>query len=506
MPKKLNKSELDVKGVQMPHNLEAEQALLGCMLLDPEIQMDCISKLQENDFFVSSHQYIFEAMVEINRQNSAIDIVTLLDMLEKSGTIESAGGVDYITKLTEVIPSSANYNLYLSIVTRDGLLRRIIKGSAEIISTAQVAQDDREALAFAEKTVFDLSSTRDSTEMAKISSVIPEVVNKFDKISKDKNAFRGLSTGFKRLDYITNGLHETDFILIAARPSVGKTSFAMNIVENIATTQDKVCAVFSLEMGREQLTQRMLCSVAEVSMESALKGNLTKQEWLRLARAREKLSKAKIFIDDSTLITPAEMLSKCRRLKRRHGLDLVMIDYIQLMTGGNKNADNRQQEVSEISRSLKVLAKEMKVPVLALSQLSRGIETRTDQTPQLSDIRESGAIEQDADIVMFISRKKEIKDENDNPNIAEISISKHRNGPTGTIKLFFKGECTKFMNLEDNPQTEETPQEEKAELNEIAPNSPENERVSDFEQVGFEEDKEYDNEDYSDDTDGEIFG
>ena len=226
-----------------------------------------------------------------------------------------------------------------------------------------------------------------------------------------------------------------------------------------------------------------------------------------IAKAREILSNCKIYIDDSAMITPQQVLSKCRRLKRRHGLDLVMIDYIQLMTGGNKNADNRQQEVSEISRSLKVLAKEMKVPVLALSQLSRGIETRTDQTPQLSDIRESGAIEQDADIVMFISRKKEIKDENDNPNIAEISISKHRNGPTGTIKLFFKGECTKFMNLEDNQQTEETPQEEKAELNEITPNSPENERVSDFEQVGFEdEDKEYDNEDYSDDTDGEIFG
>jgi len=515
MAKNKAKLEIDVKGVDMPHNLEAEQALLGCMLLDPEIQIDCISKLEESDFFVPSHKYIFEAMVEISKQNMAIDFIGLSDKLEKTGNLANVGGVEYLIELTSIMPSSANYNLYLSIVTRDGLLRRIIKGSAEVIKNSQVAQDDRDALAFAEKTIFDLSSTRDSTEMAKISSVIPEVINKFDKISKDRNAFHGLSTGFKHLDYITNGLHETDFILIAARPSVGKTSFAMNIVENIATMQDKVCAVFSLEMGREQLTQRMLCSIAEVSMESALKGNLTKEEWLKIASAREKLSKAKIFIDDSTLITPAEMLSKCRRLKRRHGLDLVMIDYIQLMTGSGRNSESRQQEVSDISRSLKILAKEMKVPVLALSQLSRGIETREDKTPQLSDIRESGAIEQDADIVMFISREKQVKDENSNPNVADIFIAKHRNGPTGNIKLFFKSECTKFKNWEETNKTEENAETTEAKLTEINASGestvPFDENTStavkeNTETYTDEEDAEYDNESYSSDNpDDEIF-
>ena len=452
---KKNRYEVDVKNVNMPHNLEAEQAILGCIMLDSEIQLDVMSKLTSADFFVDSHKYIYEAMEDIAKNNNTIDYLTVLDKLEKDGNLDSAGGIDYLTNLTSILPSSANYMQYLEIVTRDGAMRRLIKGSSEIILRTQTTQDKQEAISFAEKTVFDLSSSVDSSEMVKINSVLPEVLNKLDLVSKDKNALRGVSSGFKRLDYMLNGLHETDFILIAARPAMGKTSFAMNIVENVATLSNKVCAVFSLEMGREQLTQRMLCSLAEVSMEDAIKGNLSKDQWFKIAAAREKLSKAKIFINDSTLITPTEMLSKCRRIKKKYGLDLVMIDYIQLMSsGGSKTADNRQQEVSEISRSLKILAKELRVPVIALSQLSRSVESRADHRPQLSDIRESGAIEQDADIVMFIHRPDYYQNQADeskqpaHPNISEIIVAKHRNGPTGTVELFFKSECTKFLNVE----------------------------------------------------------
>ncbi len=454
--KNLSKHEINIKDVTMPHNLEAEQALLGCLMLDSEIQIDVLSKLLVSDFYVASHKTIFEAMLEINNNNVPIDFVTLTDKLEADGNLDSAGGIEYLTNLTGIIPSSANYQHYLDIVTRDGALRRLIKGSSEVILRAQNSQDKQEALSFAEKTVFDLSSSVSTSDMVRINTVLPEVLNKFDLVSKDKNALRGISSGFKRLDFMLNGLHKTDFILIAARPAMGKTSFAMNIIENVATQSNKVCAVFSLEMGKEQLTQRMLCSLAEVSMEDAVKGNLSKDQWFKIAAAREKLSKAKIFINDSTLITPTEILSHCRRIKKKHGLDIVMIDYIQLMSSGSsKTADNRQQEVSEISRSLKILAKELQVPVLALSQLSRSVESRSDHRPQLSDIRESGAIEQDADIVMFIHRPDYYQTQGSeanttvNPNVAEIIVAKHRNGPTGMVKLFFKNECTKFMNIEE---------------------------------------------------------
>ena len=328
---------------------------------------------------------------------------------------------------------------------RDSMLRKLIRGSAEIIGECQTSQDQALSLAFAEKTIYDISNTADTSEMVKIGSVIPDVMTKFDELSKDQSVYRGTKTMFKGLDNLLNGVHNSDLMILAARPAVGKTSFAMNIVENIAM-QGKTCAVFSLEMGKEQLVQRMMCSVAGVSMEN-------KTEWLKIAKARELLSNAKIFIDDSAMITPQQVLSKCRRLKAKHGLDLVMVDYVQLMTP-DKKSDNRQQEITEISRNLKILAKEVNVPVLALSQLSRAVETRKGR-PQLSDLRESGAIEQDADIVMFIHRpdrnatEKEIAEGKVQKNVAEIIIEKHRNGPTGLVKLYFKGECTKFLNLNE---------------------------------------------------------
>ena len=438
----------------MPHSLEAEQALLGCLLLDTRIQVEVAAFLKEEDFYAESHKYIFSAMESIIKKNQPVDLVTLTDALEKQGALEQAGGITYIAELTNVMPSSANYQRYLDIVTRDSLLRKLIKGSAEIIGECKTSVDKATALSFAEKTVYDISNEADTSEMVKIGSVIPDVMSKFDELTNDKSSLKGIKTGYKGLDNLINGLHNSDLMILAARPAVGKTSFAMNIVENVAM-QGYSCAVFSLEMGKEQLTERILCSVAGVSMENAKKGKMNKTEWLKIAKAREKLSNAKIFIDDSAVIRPRELISKCRRLKSRFGLDFVMVDYMQLMTPDKtRSSDSRQNEITEISRSLKILAKELNVPVLALSQLSRAVETRKGR-PQLSDLRESGAIEQDADIVMFIHRpdksatEKEIAEGKVQKNVAEILIEKHRSGPTGMVKLYFKGECTKFLNLNE---------------------------------------------------------
>ena len=448
------KKEISKKGItEMPHNIEAEQALLCCILLDTRIQIEIGANLKESDFYSEAHKNIFHAMLDIIKRNQPVDMVTLTDTLEKMGTLNDAGGITYITQLTNVIPSSANYQRYLSIVSRDSMLRKLMAGAVDIIGECQTSQDEISALSFAEKTVFDISNTADTREMVKIDKVLPDVMIKFDELSKDKSKFKGIKTQFKGIDNILNGVHNSDLMILAARPAVGKTSFAMNIIENIAL-QGHTCAVFSLEMSKEQLVQRMLCSVAGVSMENVLKGKMNKTEWIKIAKAKELLSNAKIFIDDTAAITPTQVLSKCRRLKAKYGLDMVAIDYIQLMSAEkNSKSDNRQQEITEISRNLKIMAKEVNVPVLALSQLSRAVETRKGR-PQLSDLRESGAIEQDADIVMFIHRpdknatEKEIAEGKVQKNVAEILIEKHRSGPTGVVKLYFKGECTKFLNLD----------------------------------------------------------
>ena len=453
MPKKFNNG--------LPHSLEAEQALLGCIILDPKIQVEVAGFLHEEDFFESSHKLIFNAIADILKENRTVDVITLTDMLEKQGNLKNAGDISYITGLTDILPSSANYQTYLSMVRRDSMLRRLIGGATKIIDECANSQDEKNSLALAEKTVYDIANDADTSEIYKISSVIPDVMTKLDELSKDSSKFRGIRTGYRGLDYILNGFHGSDLMILAARPAMGKTSLAMNLVENIALS-GKSCAVFSLEMSKEQLVQRMLCAVANVSMSNALKGQMQKAEWLKIAKAKEMLANTRIFIDESSVITPEEILSKCRRLKRKHGLDFVMIDYIQLMDSKSRTREeNRQQQVSEISRNLKILAKELNVPVLALSQLSRAVESEK-RRPQLSDLRESGAIEQDADIVMFIHRpdigakEKELADGKIQPNVAELIIAKHRNGATGMVKLYFKSECTKFINFnEDTGEPEE---------------------------------------------------
>ena len=449
-----------VKRADMPHSIEAEQALLGCMMLDTKIQLETVTSLKDEDFYSEAHRTIFSAMYSLIASNQPVDFVTLSDALEKDGKLTSVGGTEYLTGLTDVMPSTANYMKYFDIVKSNSQLRRIISGASEIIKESEKSTDCNSALAFAEKTIYDISETADTGVMEKINKIIPDVMNTFDELSKDKSSLKGIKTGYRSLDYLLNGLHKSDLMILAARPAVGKTSFAMNIVENVAL-QGYTCAVFSLEMSKEQIVQRMICSVANVSMEHATKGELSAKEWVAIEKARKALSESKIYIDDSAMITPQQALSKCRRLKSRAGLDFVMIDYVQLMSPEKtRNSDNRQQEITDISRNLKILAKELDVPVLALSQLSRAVE-KENRRPQLADLRESGAIEQDADIVMFIHRpdkalkdRKEIEKGNVQENVAEILIEKHRAGPTGMVKLYFRGECTKFVNLSENGEPE----------------------------------------------------
>ena len=462
---------------EMPNNLDAEQALLGCMLIDNEILPDVLEKLNEDDFYRESHKYILSAMKISYNSHKPVDLVTLIDRLETEGNLEKAGGVAYLTELTQITPSSANYNHYFDIVRRDAINRRLISASRDIIKFARNSDDSLKSVQYAESMIYNISRTNDSSTMKDIreSDGIDSVINKFQRLAEDKDAYRGIPTGFTRLDKLTNGLQKSDLIVLAARPGMGKTSFAMNIVENAALNNDKVCAVFSLEMPETQIIQRLLCAYAEVSMSAALSGELTPNDWKKLAKKSEKMRKSRINIDDSSRVTPAEILSKCRRIKAKNNgqLDLVMIDYIQLMSSGKKQSGdmNRTQEVADITRELKIMAKELDVPVIALSQLRR-MQTKE---PQLSDLRESGAIEQDADIVMFINRPdvnatdEEIKKNNIVKGMAEIIVAKHRNGGLDRIKLRFKGELTKFVNPEPNDDIQEPVYDNQASPDDLPP-------------------------------------
>ena len=332
-----------------------------------------------------------------------MDLVTLSDVMEKNATLEKAGGMDYLTSLARTTPSAANYAYYLDIVKRDSTLRKLIRSADKISDESRNSTDYLKSVAFAEKCIYDISEQLDTSTLSNINTAFNGILDKYEKIQKDKDYFQGLKTGFTELDKLTNGLHAGNLIILAARPSIGKTTLAMNIVENIAIKEKAVCAVFALEMTKEELAQRMMCSVANVSNQSALKGKLEDEDWQKLWQAQKILNDTKIYVDDTSMTTCAEILSKCRRLKSREGLDLVVVDHIQLMNA-IKPSDSRQQEITEISRGLKMIAKELDIPVIALSQLSRLVTGRKGQKPVLSDLRESGAIEQDADIVMFIHR------------------------------------------------------------------------------------------------------
>ena len=433
----------------MPHSIEAEISVLGSMLIDSEAPLTILSVLSCDDFYSNANREIFENMLELNRANKPIDFVTLTDYLEKKGKLESVGGIDYITSLTNSVPSAANFKFYVDIVKRDSLFRKLIAAGQKIIENAYNATDDKTALKFAEKEIFDIAEKQDFSSLEHIENALKEVIEKLNKIAKDPSSLRGLSTGFTDLDSITNGLQNSDLILLAARPGVGKTSLAMNIVNNVATNGKKSCAIFSLEMPKTQIAQRSMCSIGNVSMEKALKGKLSVDEWTALVKASRKLSEASIYIDDSSINDPNDILSKCRRIKREHGLDLVMIDYLQLMRADkNSTFENKVLEVGEITRSLKIAARELDVPIILLSQLSRAVEQRKgDHRPVLSDLRDSGSIEQDADIVMFIYKADMYNDViTEESDVAELIIAKHRNGPLGTVKLRWNGETTSYLN------------------------------------------------------------
>ena len=439
----------------MPHNLEAEQSVLGCMLIDNDVCVTVFGIVVEDEFYSATHKLIFSAMRGLFEKNSPVDLVTLSDILTATGKIDNVGNIDYLMRLSDIVPSSANIKHYIEIVKRNSILRKIINAGNKIVQEGfNNADDEQNVLAMAEKLVFDIGREGERKELTLIGDELPIVLERLDTIQRDPTALRGLRTGFYGLDDITNGLQKSTLIIIAARPGVGKTSLGLNIVTNTAIKRKARVAVFSLEMGKTELTTRALCSVAAVDISRANKGELNAEELKRIFIANKELAQADIYIDDNSVITPAEIMSKCMRLKREKGLDLVMVDYLGLMTGGGNKRESRQVEVADNSRYMKILSKELDVPVILISQLNRGVEGRrgADARPVLSDLRESGAIEQDADIVMFIHAERDSDNTEVDSNERELIVAKHRNGPQGIIKLRWMPQYTTFMNMQAGQQ------------------------------------------------------
>ena len=444
------KDVLENGGRVLPNNFGAEQAVLGCALIDAEATLQVVGKIEEIDFYNETHRIIFKAIKTLYKANAPVDFLTVTDELEKQAQLQKIGGMDYITTLSNIVPSAASVNHYIEMVQRDSILRQIILASGSTIEKAFEKGSDTSIVGYAEKLIYEIAEKGQNGSLVKISTPLEKVINKFEEIHKDNSVLRGLKTGFYQIDKHTNGLQKTDLIIIAARPGVGKTSLAMNIVSNAAIYGNAKCAVFSLEMGKEQLAQRMLCSVANVSMAKALRGELSESDWVKIWKADKKLKEADIFVDDNAMNTPSQVLSKCRKLKREKGLDLVVIDYLGLMKSDEKT-DNRQNEVANISRQLKILAKEIEVPVIALCQLNRSVEQREDGKPGrpvLSDLRDSGSIEQDADMVMFLYRDDYYNPDTEKKNIAEVILAKNRAGQTGTTELIWLGNYLKFGNID----------------------------------------------------------
>ncbi len=454
----MNKKE--VKNT-MPYSLEAEQSLLGCIFFDNEIIADVLG-LSEDDFYLEPHQLIFAAIKRVFAAHKPIDIVTVSDSLESAAALAKVGGISYLTEVIQVMPSAANYKFYYEIVRRDSTCRRLARSAREILDYAcSGGHTEIDAIRFAEDKIYSVSKRNDSSIMKNVSEILPNILEEYQCRQEDKSATRGVMTGINRLDRLTNGLQKSNLIVLAARPGIGKTSLAMNIVEHAALS-GSVCAVFSLEMSELEITKRLIASISEVSQSKSNSGDMTVDEWRRIIAATARLENSVIEIDDSSLVTPAEIFSKCRRIKAKHGgrLDLVMIDYIQLMHSSDKgDAENRNTEVASITRDLKIMAKELDVPVLALSQLRRRSATEKQTEPQLSDLRESGAIEQDADMVMFINRPdmnatdEDVQKEGIVRGMAYLTVSKNRHGGLDKIPLRFKGDITKFVNPEFNDET-----------------------------------------------------
>lgn len=432
-----------------PHSEEAEQSVLGSMLIDRDAVNVAVENLTQEDFYNLRHGEIFGAMVDLYHENRAVDLVTLKNQLEQKGKLEAAGDMKYLSQIAAAVPNSVHIKNYVQIVKDKSLYRKFIQLGNQVMAEGYSTETPIDVLSEeVEQKVFRILQNKGNEDFSHIRDVLLETFDDIERIAKSEGEITGIPTGFVDLDYRTSGLQPSDLVLVGARPSMGKTAFALNVVQHAAVRKHKCSAIFSLEMSKKQLVNRMLSCEAGVESEKIRSGKLEDSDWEKLAMALAPLSEAPIYIDDTPGITLAEMRSKCRKLKLDKGLDLIMIDYLQLMSGSGRNGDNRQQEISDISRGLKALAREMQAPVVALSQLSRALEARSDHRPMLSDLRESGAIEQDADVVMFLYRDEYYHPETEDKNIAEIIIAKQRNGPTGTVKLAWLGQYTKFANLQ----------------------------------------------------------
>jgi replicative DNA helicase len=434
----------------LPNNLEAERSILGAILLDDKAVLTVFETLKSQDFYLDSHRRVFEKMLLLMNSSRPIDLVTLKDELQRSNELESVGGAAYLASLTDGLPRAINIEYYAQIIKEKSTLRRLIQISNEtMVRSYQDEEPAEEILQHVEKIIFDIASQQFHTGFTSISPIVGDVFKHIEELSNLKTPVTGLETGFVDLDRMTAGMHPSDLIIVAARPGLGKTSLCLNIAEHVAIRKQKTVGIFSLEMSKEQLVKRLICSEARIDAHRINTGFLNKEDWTRLSRVSGDLSETKIFIDDTASVTVAELRSKARRLSLEHGLDLIIVDYLQLMSGSTTRYENRTQEISQISRGLKGIAKELSLPVIAVSQLSRAVEARHGEhrRPQLSDLRESGSIEQDADVVLFIYREDMINPTEENNGLAELIIGKQRNGPTGTIQLAFSKQFTKFDNL-----------------------------------------------------------
>lgn len=433
----------------MPHNLEAEKSVIGSMFMDREAALTVSEMLTADDFYQKQYGIIFESMVELYNENKPIDLVTLQDKLNEKDLPPEYSGVEFIRELVIAVPTSANVKHYAQIVKEKAVLRKLIKITESIANECYLSKDSLETiLEQTEKQIFNIVHIRGTSDYVDIKDVVLQSLESIEVVAKNKGSVTGVSTGFIDLDYKTSGMQPSDFILIAARPSMGKTAFVLNLAEHMAVKQKVTTAIFSLEMSKDQLVKRMLAMNSRVDSQLIRTGNLKDDDWVKLIEGAREIGESKLILDDTPSISIAELRSKCRKYKLEHNLGIIMIDYLQLMSGGGKKSESRQQEISDISRSLKALARELNVPVIALSQLSRAVEQRPDKRPMLSDLRESGAIEQDADVVMFVYRDDYYNKDSEDKGVAEIIIGKQRNGPTGTIKLKWQAELTRFANLE----------------------------------------------------------
>ena len=432
-----------------PHDIEAEQAVIGSMLTDSDAVMAAVEKLREDSFYREDNKLIFEAIVNLYNRSEPVDLVTVKDELSSMGNFEKVGGFEYLAILPDKVPTTANVQKYIDIVEEKATLRKLIKTANEIIDLGyNPTEDVEDIMAGAEKKIFDIIQNKNQKSYTPIKDVLIESFTKLEELYNQKSKITGVPTGFVDLDDKTAGLHGSDLILIAARPAMGKTAFALNIAANAAIRSNTPVAIFNLEMSKDQLVNRILCIEAMVDSNKIMTGKLEEDDWSKLASVVGPISDAGIYIDDTPGISIMEIRTKCRKLKMEKNIGLIVIDYIQLIQGSNNRKNgSREQEIAEISRSLKILAKELNVPVIALSQLSRAVEQRPDHRPMLSDLRESGAIEQDADIVMFLYRDDYYNEDSEKKNVAEVIIAKHRGGSTGTVDLGWLGSYTKFVNL-----------------------------------------------------------